>query len=132
MSAKQFEDLPVWRDSRVLVNEISRIGKKSTFSKKYSFRNHLERTAISIMANIAEGYERDGDNEFAQFLSQAKGSAGELRSHLYVALDLDFIGTEEFNSISQKVISISKQLSALISYIRGSKVGGRKFKRDSS
>jgi len=84
------------------------------------------------MANIGEGYERDGDKEFVQFLSQAKASAGELRSHLYVALDMCFIDSREFDSLAHKVTMISKQLSGLIGYIKRSKVGGRKHKDNSA
>jgi len=82
------------------------------------------------MSNIAEGFECDGDRELIQFLSQAKASAGELRSHLYVALDMDFIESSEFDTLIFKVRSISKQLSGLMRYIRSSKIGGRKFKGD--
>jgi four helix bundle protein len=128
MPGKKFEDLPVWKDSRELSRYIFDIGRRSSLRKEYSFRNHIERTAVSIMANIAEGYERDGDKELVQYLSQAKGSAGELRSHLYVALDKDLIESEEFNFLSYKAMSISKQLSGLIRYIRKSDLGGRKFK----
>ena len=132
MSGKRFEDLPVWKDSRELVREICGIGRKKTLVREYSFRNHIERTAVSIMANIAEGFERDGDKEFVQYLSQAKASAGELRSHLYVALDMNFIESKEFDSITDKVISISKQLSGLIRYVRRSNIGGRKYKSDTN
>lgn len=132
MSGKRFEDLPVWKDSRELVREVFGIGRKKTLVREYSFRNHIERTAVSIMANIAEGFERDGDKEFVQYLSQAKASAGELRSHLYVALDMNFIELKEFDSIMHKVISISKQLSGLIRYIRRSNIGGRKYKSDTN
>jgi len=132
MSGKRFEDLPVWKDSRQLVREVFGTGRKKNLIKEYSFRNHIERTAVSIMANIAEGYERDGDKEFAQFLSQAKASAGELRSHLYVALDMNFIESKEFDSLSQKVTSISKQLSGLIRYVKKSNIGGRKYKNDAN
>jgi len=128
MPDKKFEDLPVWRDSRELVREIFKIARGKALYKEFSFRKHLERTAVSIMANIAEGYERDGDKEFVQFLSQAKASAGELRSHLYVALDMDFIESKEFDSLTHKATLISKQLSGLIRYIKKSKVGGRKYK----
>jgi len=132
MSGKRFEDLPVWKDARKLVKEIFGICRKKSMANQYSFRNHIERTAVSVMANIAEGFERDGDKEFGQFLSQAKASAGELRSHLYVALDMNFIESKEFDSLIWKVTSISKQLSGLIRYIRRSNIGGRKYKNDAN
>ena len=132
MSGKTFEDLRVWRDSRELTREIFSLGRKKTLIREYSLRNQMERSAVSIMANISEGYERDGDKEFVQYLSQAKGSAGELRSHLYVALDMNFIDPAELDPLKKRVVSISKQISGLIRYIKSSKIGGRKHKNDSS
>lgn len=130
MSGKTFEDLQVWKDSRELAREIFRLGRKKTLIREYSLKNQMERSAVSIMANISEGYERDGDKEFVQYLSQAKGSAGELRSHLYVALDMNFIDTAELDPLKKRVVSISKQISGLIRYIKSSKIGGRKYKSD--
>ena len=130
MMGKRFERLPVWIDARWLVKNIYQITRSTSLNKEYSLRNQIERAAVSIMANIAEGYERDGDNEFVQYLSNAKASAGELRSHLYVVTDAGFIEAEDLTPVLEKATSVSRQLSGMIRYIRKSKVGGRKFISD--
>jgi four helix bundle protein len=80
------------------------------------------------MSNIAEGFERDGDKEFANFLSLAKGSLGELRSQLYIAFDRGYIGRTEFDSLYAKTVDNSRRIAAMISYLRRSAVKGIKFK----
>lgn len=79
------------------------------------------------MSNIAEGYERDGNREFIQFLSQAKGSCGEVRSQLYVAMDQEYITDEEFKSFRDMAVETSKMVSGLMSYLRQSEKRGRKY-----
>jgi four helix bundle protein len=80
--------------------------------------NQVTRASVSIMSNIAEGFERKSNNEFVQFLFVAKGSAGELRSQLYVAFDLKYIDEKKFNELLQKTEEISKSLSGFIKYLR--------------
>ena len=82
------------------------------------------------MANIAEGFERDGDKEFANFLSIAKGSAGETRSLLYVALDQQYVTAEDFDAISKRLTECSRVISGLSSYLRRSELKGVKFRRN--
>lgn len=78
------------------------------------------------MSNIAEGFERSGNGEFQQFLAIAKGSAGEVKSQLYVALDQGYIGKEQFDSVSSLVAGISKQIAGLMNYLRNSGMKGTK------
>jgi four helix bundle protein len=79
------------------------------------------------MSNIAEGFERDGDKECQQYLSQAKGSCGEVRSQLYVALDQEYVKGAQFNDLYKRTEKIGRMLSSLISYLRRSDFRGRKF-----
>ncbi len=92
---EKFEDLRIWPQSRKLVSRIyNSFGVGSPSERDFGFRDQVQRAAISILNNIAEGYERVGDTEFARFLSLSKGSRGEVRSMMYVAEDLEYLTTE--------------------------------------
>jgi four helix bundle protein len=100
-SFKTFEDIEAWQKARRLTRDIYAISKDGAFSKDFGLRDQIRRTSVSIMANIAEGHERSGTGEFVQFLSMAKGSAGEVESHLYVALDLGYLDKSTFEGCPQ-------------------------------
>jgi four helix bundle protein len=127
-SVKKFEDLDVWKKSRNLVNLIYLVTKKQEFSKDWMLINHLRKTAISIISNIAEGFERDGNKEFINFLSIAKGSCGELRCQLIVAYDQNYIEEDQFKELSNLAEEISKSLKGLILYLQNSDYKGIKYK----
>src|SRR3972149_12034315 len=95
-TAQQFEDLGVWQDARMLVKEVYAASKQRAFYRDFSHRDQIRRAATSTMSNIAEGFERGTRKEFIQFLNIAKGSNGEVRSQLYVALDQEYVNDEEF------------------------------------
>jgi four helix bundle protein len=114
---QKFEELDVWRDARKLVKTIYKATENGKFAKNYGLRDQLQRSAVSIMANVAEGFERGGNKEFTRFLYLAKGSAGEFRSHLYVALDTGFIDQGVFAEMTEHAVSISRQLSGFIKYL---------------
>jgi len=122
-----FEEIQVWQKARVLANELYGITGSGAFAKDFGLRDQLRRAGVSTMANIAEGYERGGNKEFLQFLSVAKASAGEVRSHLYVALDLRFIDEKEFERLAGMSREVSKMLSGLMSYLRRTGMKGRKY-----
>jgi four helix bundle protein len=88
---KRFEEIGAWQKSRELTREIYKITAAGRFGRDYGLRDQIRRASVSIMSNIAEGFERSGSGEFGQFLSTAKGSAGEVRSQLYVALDQEYL-----------------------------------------
>jgi four helix bundle protein len=117
-TVKKFEDLDVWRYSRKLVGDIYRSSAAGQFSKDFGLRDQLRRASISVLSNIAEGFERAGNREFAHFLYMAKGSAGELRAQLYIAFDLNYVSENEFRNLSNSSETISRQLSALIKYLQ--------------
>lgn len=116
--AKMFEEIEVWQLSRALVKEIYRITSNAEINKNYSLKDQIQRAALSIMNNISEGFERHSDREFANFLNIAKGSAGEVRSMLYVMLDLHYIDNESFQACYAQTMSISKSLAGFITYLK--------------
>ena len=98
------------------------------FAKDFGLRDQIQRAAVSIMSNIAEGFERSGSGEFAQFLSIAKGSTGEVRSQLYVALDQEYVTQAEFERLIAGVNETARMISGLMSYLRGSAIKGVKYR----
>jgi len=125
---QRFEDLEAWKISREVTKEIYRISKNDLFARDYGLRDQICRASVSTMSNIAEGFERDGDKEFINFLSIAKGSSGEVRSELYVALDQNYISESEFNLRYGKTTENSRVISGLIKYLKQSDFKGKKFK----
>lgn len=124
---KQFEDLKVWNDSRALNKMLFDILKEKD-DKIYGFLvNHIYKTGGSIMDNIAEGFERDGNREFIQFLSISKASAGELKSQLYRALDVEVISQTQLKDLIEKVNHIIAQLVQFMKYLQSSDRRGNKF-----
>ena len=124
---KSFEEIEVWQKARVLANRIYDITRGGSFVSDFKLKDQINGSSGSIMDNIAEGYERDGTREFVQFLSIAKGSAGETRSQLYRALDRNHISAETHKQLNDEVTTISKQLSGLMSYLNKSKLKGVKY-----
>lgn len=118
MKIERFEDLEVWQLARRLVKSIYKLTSDSKFSKDFSLVNQIQRSAISIMSNIAEGFERKSKKEFIQFLYTAKGSCGELRSQLYIALDLSYINKKEFEENYLLAEKISKSIAGFIKYLK--------------
>lgn len=129
--AKSFEEMDVWNKSRMLVNFIYRITKNSEFCRDLSLIDQIRRASVSVMSNIAEGFERGSNTEFMQFLYISKGSAGEVRTQLYVALDQGYITKGEFQEGKGLCVDISGQISGLIQYLKGSGLKGEKFKKES-
>lgn len=111
MKIDRFEDIISWQKARELTNNIYSAFEKSN---DFGFKNQIERASVSIMNNIAEGFERRSNKEFRQYLFIAKGSCGEVRSMLYLAQDLGKIDKKEFNSFYKLSLEISKLISGLI------------------
>lgn len=125
---QRFEDLEVWQLARELALDIFNETLNLPFAKDYELVGQIRRSSGSAMDNIAEGFERGGKKEFIQFLGIAKGSAGEVRSQLYRALDRKHITQEKFDFLFKKVTLLSKKLSSLITYLKNSEFKGFKFK----
>jgi four helix bundle protein len=129
MAVKNFEDLNVWKQARQLTQEVYRLTKTETFFKDFGLRDQIRRAAISVMSNIAEGFERGGNQEFVQFLYVAKASCGEVRSQLYVALDQGYAMSNDSEKLLQLFRRLSGMISNLITYLRKSDMKGEKFIR---
>jgi four helix bundle protein len=124
----RLEEIESWKKSRELTKSIYRISLRERFFRDFGLRDQIRRAAVSILSNIAEGFERDGDKEFIQFLSLAKASCGELRAQLYVALDQKYISDDEFSALMNSAIEISRMISGLIKYLKQSGMQGRKYR----
>ena len=129
MAVKNFEDLNVWKQARQLTQEVYRLTKTEKFLKDFGLRDQIRRAAISVMSNIAEGFERGGNQEFVQFLYVAKASCGEVRSQLYVALDQGYATSNDSEKLLQLFRRLSGMISNLITYLRESDMKGEKFIR---
>ena len=128
MKATSFEDLRIWQSARELSKEIYRISRFPEFSKDYRFVGQITSAMGSVMDNIAEGFERDGNKEFFQFLSIAKGSCGEVRSQLYRAYDAGYIDEELFNTLLGKIRALSSSIFHFMNTLRASDITGKKHK----
>ena len=125
---KRFEDLEAWRIARKLTEEVYRVSRNEKFIRDYGLRDQICRAEVSVMSNIAEGFERGGNREFVNFLSMAKGSAGEVRAQLYVALDQNYIAESEFASLYEKADRNGKLIAGLIKYLTQAEIKGTKYK----
>ncbi|OGU73861.1 MAG: four helix bundle protein [Ignavibacteria bacterium RBG_16_34_14] len=134
MKAASFEDLKVWQDAREFVKSIYELTSSDNFRKDFGLKDQIQRAAVSIMNNIAvppRRDERNNNKEFIKFLKYSKGSAGEVRSMLYVALDLDYISKNSFNINYELSIKIITQISNFIKYLRRYAIKGKLTKASS-
>jgi len=106
---KSFEDLPVWKDARKFTNKIYNLTNKFPKEELYGLTSQIRRATVSIMSNIAEGFDRRSDKELSNFLSMARGSSSEVQNDLYIAIDLEYISQDEFNQLYQEAKKIAKQ-----------------------
>ncbi|WP_423128783.1 four helix bundle protein [Gaoshiqia sp. Z1-71] len=124
---QRFKDLEVWQLARETCRDVFKLTRKEPFSRDFALVDQIKRSSGSAMDNIAEGYERDGNKEFNNFLTISKGSIGETRSQLYRALDFNYIEKAEFEALYQKCLTLSRQLQKFADYLRNSPIKGRKF-----
>jgi len=116
-TAKRFEELDVWKRSKESTNLIYRYSTDGSFSRDFGLRDQMRRASVSIMSNIAEGFESQTQATFIQYLSRGKGSAGEVRAQLYIAHEQGYLTNDEFESVKSLVEICSKQLAKFIQYL---------------
>lgn len=128
MTVKKFEDLKIWQEARSLTRRIYEVTAKESFRRDYALSDQMRRAAVSVMANIAEGFERCNNKEFIQYLFIAKSSCGELRSHLYVAIDQHYISEKEHLDLSTSAAGLTTMIYNLIEYLKKTPIKGAKHK----
>ena len=124
---EKFEDIEAWKLAREITRLIYQVSSEGNFSKDFALVNQIRRASISILSNIAEGFERSGNKEFLQFLAIAKGSCGEVRAQLYVAFDQKYIDKTKFREIAEKLSETSRLIAGLMKYLQQSEMRGSKF-----
>ena len=129
-AAKRFEELAFWQQARELTRAIYALTQKDGFTKDYGLKDQIQRAAISVMSNIAEGFSRGTNVEFLQFLFIAKGSLSEVQSQLYVALDLAYISQDEFRQAYTKADQVAKTMNAFIQAVKRTGKSGLKARKE--
>ena len=132
MHVKHFEDLEIWKEARRLTREIYRLTSGLKFAKDFNLRGQIQSAAVSVMSNIAEGFERAGNQEFSQFLYVAKGSCGEVRAQIYVAVDQGYISAKESEELLNSFKRLSSMIGNLINYLKRSRMKGPKYNSSNS
>ena len=129
MATETFEELKIWQEARRLTNTVYDITRQSSFKNDFGFINQIRRAAVSITSNIAEGYERGGSQELSQFLSMARGSSGEVRSQLYLALDLGYIEKEKCEALITEFKNMARMIGSFMKYLKTCDIKGPKYKK---
>jgi four helix bundle protein len=117
---KRFEDMDAWQTARALTKTVYQLTANGTFSRDFGLKDQMQRASVSIMSNIAEGFESRTEILFLEFLGRAKGSAGELRAQFYVAQDAGYISQDQFQSIQDQCAKCSAQISRFMDYLKRS------------
>lgn len=122
---ERFEDIEAWKKARELARDVYALSSDGPLARDFGLRDQIRRAAVSVMSNIAEGFERGGDVEFRRFLCIAKGSAGEVKAQLYVALDAGMISQDVFDSLYNRAAETGNLIGGFMRYLgRGSRGRG--------
>jgi len=115
---ERFEDLEAWQGARELTRRVYGCTSHGSWNRDFGLRDQIQRAAVSVLSNVAEGFERRSNTEFHRFLAIAKGSAAEVKAQLYVAADLGYIGAEEFAGIYELADKTSRKIGGLMNYLK--------------
>jgi four helix bundle protein len=129
---KKFEEIEAWKKARKLTKRIYELSGQGAFAKDFGLKDQIRRASVSVMSNIAEGYDRSGTGEFVQFLASAKGSTAEVKCQLYVALDQAYINNDTFRDVGDLAAETGKMIGGLMNYLRHSGIKGTKYKAKQS
>ena len=113
----RFEEIEAWQVARALTRHVYQLSNQGAFARDFGLRDQMRRAAVSIMSNIAEGFESRTQSLFIEFLGRAKGSAGELRAQAYVTLDAEYIDSSEFEQLRNQAEMCSGRLNRFIAYL---------------
>ncbi len=124
MKINRFEDLEIWKESLIITRNIYDLLAKKEFNLEFELKNQIKRATISISSNIVEGFEKNNNNEFIRFLKISKGSVGEVRNQIYIALNVNRIGKQDFDFINESLMSLSNKIGSLINYLEDKRKHG--------
>jgi four helix bundle protein len=124
---RRFEELPIWQKSRILAKDVWLLSTQLPMSRDFKLKDQILASSGSVMDNIAEGFERNGNKEFINFLTIAKGSCGEVRSQLYRSFDRNYISEEILKTQASQSEIISSEIQNMIGYLQKSGYRGQKF-----
>jgi len=125
---KKFEEIQCWKKARELTRRVYKISGKAGFARDFGLKDQIRRAAVSIMSNIAEGFDRSGTGEFIQFLAIAKGSAAEVRCQFYVAIDQGYITQDDFEELNALADETGRIIGGLMIYLGSTRYRGTKYK----
>ena len=112
-----FDDLPIWQDARVVAKEVYKLTQSSEFSRDYGFKDQIQRASVSVVSNIAEGFDYGSNKQFVHYLNIAKASASEVRVQLILAMDVGYVSEEKQAELKTKLKQLSKQIAGFINYL---------------
>ena len=118
MKFKKFEELPIWKLALKITKIIYDLTAKGKFSKDFNLRDQIRKAIISVSSNIVEGFEKNNNNEFIRYLKITKGSVGEVRNQLYIALSINYITTKEFEETNKMLEDLANQIGGFIGYLQ--------------
>ena len=131
LTITRFEDIEAWKTARQLTNLIYELTAQDKFSRDFGLKDQIRRAAVSVMSNIAEGFESQTQAQIIRYLGVAKASSGEVRSQLYAALDTNYLTKEQFDIAFDLVDKASRQLARFISYLE-TRPTAKRFREESS